>query len=347
MKKICALVCLLAILLSASGCAYLTGMFSNLDTPVIQKVGNVISWTEVQDAKTYEILVNGESYDSTTETTYVFKEVTQDMNVSVIAYAENTHLKSEETQKLTIYKNSDFNTSETLEIELINNQEYSIPSSVKNLKLSGTAAGTSILVEERSTDLVITLDNVNLTSAEGKSCIQQMGDKNGSAIIVELVGDNHLAATAPTAVPDTPAQGSEAKGGTGYAGGHGIQYENIVFKGEGNVELLGAAGGKGGKGADQKKGILNVTQAGNGGNGGSGGSGFSCSNVVICTGVTAKISVAGGKGGQAGAHGAITVSITGGLASALGVVTDGAQGANGAACVYSACLKISGILHEN
>ena len=139
-------------LVSATGCARLVGMFNNLDTPEIKKIGNVISWTAVEDAKTYEILVDGESYDTTTETNYIFEDVERDINVSVVAYAENTYLKSEETQKIKIYKNSAFMKNETLEIELNDNQEYSIPSSVKNLKILGTAVIAFIIMLTLDTD---------------------------------------------------------------------------------------------------------------------------------------------------------------------------------------------------
>lgn len=349
MKKVLTLLCLLAVLVSATGCAQLQGIFTHLDTPEIKKVGNAISWTAVEDAKTYEIYVNGELHDTTTETNYIFKETTADIKVSVMARAENEYVKSKQSEEITIAQNSGFHDADTLVIVLENDKEYSVPTNVKNLKVSGKATNSSILVEERSTDLVITLDNVDLISREKVACIQQRGTAKGSAIIVNLVGDSRLVATPTAEVPATPAKGSGKDGTAGAHGAHGIQYENIVFMGNGNIYLFGAEGGKGGQGAEKADGLagfFSVTPAGNGGNGGNGGSGFSCSTVILCMDNASKVNVQGGVGGAGGARGVGHASIEGAINDAMGAINDGAKGSNGAACAYTTCIKISGILNE-
>lgn len=348
MKKWLALLCLLAVLVSATGCARIQGVFKRLDIPQVTKTGNVISWTAIEEAKTYDILVDGVLFDTTKETSYVFKEVTQDISVSVLARAENEYVKSKDpSDAVTVYQNAAFKDADTLTIGLEDNREYSVPANVKHLKVSGKAENSNIFIEERTSDLVITLDNADILSREKASCIQQRGAAKGSAIIVNIVGENRLTAAKPSEIPATPAKGSGTKGSVGINGTHGIQYENIVFMGNGNLSLLGSEGGKGGQGAEQDNGFFTLTQAGSGGNGGNGGSGLSCTSVALCMDSAAKIIATGGEGGKGGPRGVGHTSVAEGITSAMGVVNDGAQGTKGAACAYTNCLKLSGILIEN
>ena len=339
MKKLIAFICILALLIPVTGCA-------RLDTPTITQIGNYVSWEPVEEASSYEIYANGELYDTVTEPNYFFTDVTKDLTVQIMARGVKERIKSKMTEEFTISQNSGFKTEETFELTLASHEEFSVPASIKHLTVTGSAENTVIIIEERKTDLVVTLDNVTLSSKPGKSCIYQNGDKTGSAIIVEMVGTSTLKATNVNSVPEAPAKGSEKTGSNGYEGGHGIQYENIVFIGNGNIDLFGGNGGQGATGAAQKDGLFTLSQAGNGGDGGTGGSGFSCDGVVIKAGMTSKITVHGGKGGAAGAHGEISISIAGGITGGLGFVHDGAAGADGATHVCQSMVKISGSLHE-
>ena len=235
MKKLLIFICVLALLIPITGCA-------RLDTPTIKQIGNYVSWDAVEKATCYEIYANGELYDTVTEPNYFFTDVTKDLTVQIMAKGAKKRDKSKMSEEITISQNSGFKTAETFELALASNEEFSVPPSIKHLKVTGSAENSVIIIEERKTDIVITLDNVTLTSKAGKSCILQNGEKTGSAIIVDLVGNNTLKAKNVDSVPETPAKGSEKTGGTGYAGGHGIQYENIVFVGNGSIDLYGGNG---------------------------------------------------------------------------------------------------------
>lgn len=315
MKKNRALLCTCVLLFAAflfvlSGCSVLNSLIK-LDAPQISVIGNTIFWSNVEDATEYEIYKNKELYLVTNDNYCVVNNLTEASQFYVIAKNNNAVQNSIASNKVAVSKNDDFSDNETLNLDLSQTSQCTVPSSKSYVKVTGSSSNAAILVANRNSDLVLHLQNVSMTSPQGRSCISTVDDtydtdSNHFVVIIIVEGENELNGGSCTTTPSQPDCNSGKNGTNGVDGGCGIILPKIVFVGNGWLVVNGGNGGNGGQGADSQ-GIAMVSR-GEGGNGGNGGDGIRCTQLVMSMEITGRVNLysgLGGKGGDPGVNGSI------------------------------------------
>lgn len=312
MKKIVRYVSLILIAifftLPLTGCSFIDSIFGY--SPKIFVCGNVIQWAAVKNAVSYEIYVDDEHYDSTTELFYIFVDLQKDAEVTVTAKNKNEK-ESSKSNSVTIQQTSEFSNEETLTINLGVNSKYSINESIKYVKLSGSATRGEIKIgENRRTNLIIELQDVNMTSYTDSSCISTENSFLGEVpfvVIFIVKGTNALTGATPSQPSSVPEANSKRKGATGGTGSCPVILPTMVIIGDGALKLTGGQGGAGGVGAAST--TWSTSVYGDGGDGGNGGDGLQCNTLYLKDGV--KLTTIGGEGGKGGSPGENGSIITG------------------------------------
>lgn len=267
-------------------------------------IGNVICWDSVNGAVSYEIYKNNELIETINDTYFVPNndEIAQ---FAIKAIGETTSKNSEMSSAVVMYKQSGFVEDETMNIELTNGC-FTIPSNINYVLVSGTSSSAYIVVEDRTTDLFVELNNVIMTSPEGKSCIMTREENYDASelrfgVTIKVNGISVLNGANYTTVPGTPNDNSEKKGYAGGNGGSGIVLPLISITGSGQITLNGGNGGKGGTGAASSG--WSTSCYGNGGNGGNGGYGIKATKLVLTMSKEGIVKAYGGQGGSKGSPG--------------------------------------------
>jgi hypothetical protein len=162
---------------------------------------------------------------------------------------------------------------------------------------ASTIITKNIIINARSTDLKITMNNFKFVAPQGKAAVQDLSvTAPQHKINFVLLGDNSITGG------NGAKGGNGSPGSSGESGGAGINVtknHSITVTGNGKLTVTGGNGGAGGNGNDSKSGDVNSRR---GGNGGSGGSGIVC-NAISLENATGKITVVGGNGGAGGKGG--------------------------------------------
>lgn len=294
--------------LPLSGCSFIDSIFGY--SPKIFACGNVIQWAAVKNAVSYEIYVNNEHYDSTIELFYIFVDLSKDSDVTVTAKNENGK-ESSKSNSVTIQQTSEFSNEESLTISLGVNSKYSINESIKYVKLLGSTTWGEIKIREnRSSNLIIELQDVNMTSYTDSSCISTENsslDELPFVVIFIVKGTNMLTGSTPSQPSSVPEANSERKGATGGVGSCPVILPTMVIIGDGTLKLTGGKGGTGGVGAAST--TWSTSVYGDGGDGGNGGDGLRYNALYIKDGV--RLMTIGGEGGKGGSPGGNGSVITG------------------------------------
>ncbi|MDR0777891.1 MAG: hypothetical protein LBE48_00405 [Methanomassiliicoccaceae archaeon] len=200
----------------------------------------------------------------------------------------------------------------------VNNNPIIVPYDTLEVIIIDDASRTlskNIIINARSVDLKITLNNVKLSAPQGKIGIQDLsvGAPNHTITFL-LVGDNTVkGGNGGNGVNGSPG----TQGGNGAAGIDVTKNHSVVMIGPGKLTVAGGNGGNGGNGNDSKDAHVQYRDGGAGGNGGQG---------VVCKDVSfektsGKITLIGGTGGKGG---------KGGNSTALPVVDSAAKRTGGA-----------------
>lgn len=312
MKKrlIISIACILivfSIVLTGCGIFGDGGLFSSkLAAPEVSVMGGVVMWSKVNNATMYEIYKNGVLVNSTSETHYSFEDITEDAQVYVVAVDETEGKTSESSSKVLVYQQSGFSSEESMSIEL-QSGGYVIPANIKYVSITGNSTNAYITIADRTTDLIVLLSNVNLTSPEGKNCIATSdGEINSNnkrySVSIKVNGTNILQGGNYVSVPSRPSDNSGKKGGKGGDGGSCLVLPYAVFLGNGSLVLNGGNGGAGGEGANSSG--WSTACYGNGGDGGNGGNGIEVEKAVLAMSLTGLVESYGGAAGAKGAPGA-------------------------------------------
>lgn len=167
--------------------------------------------------------------------------------------------------------------------------------------------------------MVISLNNVTMTSSVNSSCIKTHDNDYDSSkkhytVCLILNGENKLNGESSTYSPSQkPPENSEQRGEQGQHGGNGVLLPSIAITGNGSLYMQGGNGGNGGPGADSKGWVRK--ECGHGGNGGNGGCGILSTDCVVALNYTSYIKAYGGKSGKGGSAGANGSTITGPIIS--------------------------------
>ncbi len=277
-----------------------------IQSPSISIIGNTIIWDSVSGADTYDVYKDDELIDSTSNLYHIEENNSANAQFYVCSKESSTGKTSAASNKVIMYKQCDFLDSETMYISLTYGAGYVIPSNINHVYIIGSASGTYVEIANRTTDLVITLDNVNMTSSEGKHCIAtQDGDYSTNnkhfSVTICVIGTNVLNGSDYYTVPSQPKENTETKGLDGGNGGSAIVLPSIVFVGDGIISLNGGNGGQGGEGADSSG--FSTSRFGAGGNGGDGGNGICCTVAVMAMNITGCVKAFGGDSGDKGSPG--------------------------------------------
>lgn len=321
MKKIVRLMCTIIIVsvLFISGCeGGIAGLFK-LDTPQIESIGNVIQWQPIEKAEEYDILFNEKVIATTKDTYYILETVEEVGQINVVAKTEKR--SSDKSNGVRAIKTENFKQYETQTVELKNNNKINVAPNINYVTVTGTAINTCLIIAERTTDIVIKLENVTMTSPNGFSCIATVDNnydstKNNFSAIIIAEGINTLNGKSVTVLPSQPATNSEKDGQDGIEGGSGIVFPKIAIMGSGSLTLSGGNGGKGGKGADSAGWVAAVF--GDGGDGGDGGYGIKATKIAVAMEYSGICKCSGGEGGKGGNPGANGSIISGPIYSAAG-----------------------------
>jgi len=314
---------------SLSGCGT-----PQLSKPQVTSIGPLIHWNDVENASSY-IVYEGDKVVQTTFSTYFIADSLSSTlaDVTVIAHSDSESFKdSNHSNAVSIYKNSGFLEDESQHIELQENKTYDIPESVNYVSVAGTAKNSNVVVENRSKQLLIELDNAILSSAEGETCISTADNtfdfaKKPWTTIIKASGFNTLSGGSTITKPATPADDQEITGTNGKNGGCGIVLPQIVFYGSGSLVCTGGNGGPGGDGSACTTWSTNTY--GHGGNGGDGGSGFKCTTIALAMETGGNVSSSAGEGGARGKAGENGSIITGPMGSGFWEGCCGSAGKKG------------------
>lgn len=302
--------------------------------PKLSVMGNVISWGSVKNATLYEVYSNDKLVTTTGDNYYIAEKSSENKQFCIVAIDESLNKRSEESNKVMVYKQNGFSEDETMFVTLESGC-YTIPATINYVTISGTSSNAYFTIENRNTDLVIALNNVVLTSSDSEHCISTVdGSYDATAkrytVIIDVNGVNSLTVGNKTSVPSQAAENSDKKGANGYNGGNALNLANIEITGSGSLTLTGGSGGIGGQGANATSGLHSP---GEGGNGGKGGNGIATTKMLLCMESTGSVTAYGGQGGAGGSHGINGNAMTGIWNNLLGTLKNGSAGKEGTSMI--------------
>ncbi|NCA96645.1 MAG: hypothetical protein EOM77_00435 [Bacteroidia bacterium] len=338
--------CLLFVLLFATGCNVFD-TDERLSTPSnLTVIGDTIIWNTVANSKEYEIYKDDVLVGKTQYTYYVAGDIAEDEHYSVKAIANEGYLDSLTSNRVIVQKNCSFEESEISEILLESDEVFEISQSIFKVVFRmadsvTVAQRTYISILPRTKDLIIELNDVSLIAPDYKPAIALTNEKYGISeapftLTIISNGINKIVGGKSSIVPAQPAVNTQRNGLTGDSGKSAIIMNHVLFKGSGNLEIIGGNGAPGGKGSDSSG--FSSAVYGNGGKGGDGANGLTSNKYVVNLieqgSITAKGGI-GGKGGSPGANGSI---ITGPLNTARWKDSFGIDGYKG--------LGLSGVRYQ-
>lgn len=353
--KIVLCICLLMIMsTSFIGCEKISNFFNgliSLSAPEVTVVGNTIVWDSVKGAKEYEIYKDDNLVSTTGATYYTSIDNDKAVQFYVVAKSKNGKRKSDQSQKVVVYKQSGFLEEETMNITL-KSGVYVIPANICYAVINGSSDNATISIENRSTNLVLVLNSVNMTSVQEKGCITTNDgsydiQKNRFSVTLVVNGTNILKGSAINSLPPQQPNNAQKKGKTGFDGVSGIVLPAIAITGGGSLTCYGGQGGQGGEGSDSSGSIFSGSLAspGDGGDGGKGGYGIATTKLVMAMDFTGTVNAYGGKGGKEGIYGANGNISTGLWNNILDTLRKGEKGQDGESMVGD-ILQIGGIYSD-
>lgn len=355
MKKLCYFSFVIVLMIILCGCSFLfesgsdkttyTPIITKLGVPDVTALGNTVLWDTISEATEYDVYSNNTFLTTVSDTYYIASELSDTTAFYIIAKNQDESRNSQKSNNVILYKNCDFSSEETMEIKLSNNSGYYVPATINYVTVSGTAVNSYIIISDRTKDIVIELDNVNITSLQNKNCISTDGNsydfslKRYSATII-VKGTNLLNGSNYNSKPQKPSENSGRKGTKGGEGGSGIVLPNIALTGNGSLTINGGNGGEGGDGSNSSG--FSSAVYGHGGDGGSGGSGIKCTTLLLVMDITGITSTHGGLAGTRGAPGGNGSVLTGPFNTANWSNCYGDNGVNGSSLI-GAIKQISGV----
>lgn len=353
-KRVAVVICVCLLIVMAIvfvGCNRITDFFdglTRLSAPEVTVIGNTLVWNSVKGAKEYEVYQDGNLVSTTGATNYSSVDNDKTAQFYVVSVSKNGKKKSDPSQKVAVYKQTGFSEEETMIITL-ESGVYVIPSNISYAVVTGSSDNATISIADRTTNLVLELNSVNITSVQGKGCITTNdgtydAQKYRFSVTLVVKGINVLKGSAINSVPNQPSNNSQKKGTTGYNGVDSIVLPTIAITGGGSLTCTGGKGGKGGEGSDSSGSIFSGSLAspGNGGDGGKGGYGIATTKLVMVMDATGTVNAYGGEGGQEGMYGANGNVSTGMWNNILDTLKKGEKGKDGESMVGD-ILQIGGI----
>ena len=333
MKKLW-LVCIIVTLIIVLCACNIKNLFAKkIETPQPSVIGNIIYWSEIEGAEKYAVFCNNEQIAETIGVGYIAESSAENKQYHIVALGGDGFKDSSPSQKVVVYKSTQYSSEETMVISLENDREYLVPMNINYVTVSGSAQNTNIKIADRFSDLVILLQDVTLTSSHGKSCITTSDNDYSMTtkkytVTLQCKGTNHLTGGIGYDAEGKPDTNSGKKGFNGEEGGSGIILPSLLLIGDGALYLQGADGGNGGTGADSS-GLFSSAVYGKGGNGGNGGAGIKCTRMAMNMTNGGICSAYGGIGATGGKPGSNGSALTGPFYTAQWDSSYGSNGENG------------------
>lgn len=306
---------------------------NGLDAPSVISYHDYLEWASVEGAESYKIYQDGVAVFTCTETTYGLPELSVDTVYTVAACDENG--ESEQSQEVTVYKNSGFGSNELLDLSEYDSYDAEIPRNIRKIVINknGETFNFNSIISERTADLIIELKDVTVYgnfSTEDGSYSREDHNYN---VIFEIEGTCAISGNDGANGADYSGSSYDNSGkdaGRGVDGQTAIVAPTAIIKGNGMLTLSGGNGGDGGKGAGTT--TWASASPGKGANGGNGGAGIKTDVLIVnmdsSSDVITMTCGTGGKKGNPGANGSL---LTGPAASLVWEATYdiGRQGDDG------------------
>ncbi len=279
-----------------------------LDAPSLEQVGCLFTWSEVEDAVGYELLLGEYEIIRTTKTSAVWNGFEAGGAVRVRAIGNGTTHKpySKESNVIElpsmIYTEANYK-----EYQLKQYEDIVIPATVEKVRITGDGVTTysAIVIENRAFPLIIELDNVHAKYIGIQAETVNPDASLDQIVIVRTVGSSpssfsgYQGEEGQRGADSGGIANAGGDGGTGGKGEDAARFNNVLFVGTQNITFTGGFGGRGGRGGDP--GALQ-TKPGQGGNGGTGGTGLVVGKCYIAM-TDATVECKPGPGGIGGASG--------------------------------------------
>ncbi len=282
------------------------GVSYGLDAPVVERIGNIFSWGEVEGANKY-LIRTGSKSQYIEEREIRVANIDEGGQLSITAVnVENGEIKAKSEEVLLEF--TEISGVKYAEYDLTDGNDIKIPNTVDKAVIVGDGElyESVITVAVRNKPLIIELHDAQFrglyleenSTVNKEACItiRSLGE-NGNAVYGlngadgengvhgDVYGDNY-----------TPQGG---KGGTGNDGKPAAKLGYVVFEGDTDIAFNGGNGGKGGNGGNSvSTSIVNKVKGGNGGDGGNGGAGLIAERAFIC--LHGELNYSGGDGGAGG-----------------------------------------------
>lgn len=322
---------------STSSSSIKISLSDKISAPRIISYGSYLTWNSVNYATDYDIYKNDVLVDTTSSTSYEFKELDKDEEFFVIAKDTKNNRFSKPSNTVIASKNTHFFDSEILDLSGKSSFYGTISASIRKVvvhKQVSTKLDFFAYIDPRNSDLTFELANVTLTgqiATQDKQYSRLTDDYN---VIINVTGNCSINGQNGISQTDIWEDNSEMDGIDGGNGLDAIIAPTVVVKGNGSLTVRGGDGGNGGKGASTTQ--WSDKTIGKGSNGGNGGSGILTQYLVVdMDNDNSKVEVYGGSGGSKGNPGDNVSSITGPLVSMMyeTVYNIGKPGASGKSVV--------------
>ena len=287
---------------------------------LIYNLHNYVYWSDVQYAKAYEVYVDNQKYVTTDKTfVQIVKNSSSYMNVKVRAIDSNNPDKDGAYSEVVTLYPSQFTSIQTLSVDLStkkNGDEIIIPSDILYVEILGSESATyyniTFRISERSEELLIKLNNVNIDNSTNNNQKPVIGYE-GTSSFLTVINSQGTSNRIKGQNGSDGSKGSTGNNGTsGQEGFTALVLKNVYVIGNAPLTIIGGSGGDGGDGGD---GTL-FGGAGNGGDGGNGAKPYSVMTIYYEN--IENLKYFNGNGGTGGSGG------TGSLFS-----SSGKRGSNG------------------
>ncbi len=254
-----------------------------LDSPILTSSKYTVQWTSIKYADYYKIFnaENDIELVKTKDLSYQFDHTeAYDLKVYVIAYYEHElleHKKSNKSNSVTINPTYNFDYS-TIDVSKTEGSDFIISDDITSICFTGNAKSSwNISVQNRTTKLDITFDNLNVSSSNGSVLT---AFNNDYELNLHIKGNCSVRSSNAAAIV-----------------AHKINIDGAFHS---TLEVLAGNGKDGSAGTHGSTGSYEGGQAGNGGNGTDGKKGYDAFQVNILNISDVHLTCIGGNGGNGG-----------------------------------------------
>lgn len=289
--------------------------------PTLSSLGTYLNWDNVGDGITYQIYDEEKLVATTAKTTYKLEEQKVDSDYYIVAC--NTTGKTIKSNTVTVSKNTNFSSSEILDlsnetnyVEVISNQIRQIIIDKANLAEFYLDA----MIAKRTTDLYLKLNNVSIYGTLAAEDYNYSKKENNYSVIIESEGNCTFKGRDGRNGSDFSGEEYNNKSYDAEPGGDGddcIVVPCLIIKSQNSFKIQAGNGGNGGKGSGTT--AYDATNTpGKGSDGGDGGTALKTSYLILDLANNSNtLTITDGKPGIKGEPGVNGSIITGALVTAM------------------------------